>query len=537
MPIDHKPPPANPPYSSESHFIPADRHSGKKSETTFRHPPYYSQRSERQAKKTQLMARNIIPASTPPSVNVKAVAKANYIQQLRKTSMLQTQASLVKHIPALKRLDNPASIPANLGFTIAYNDKGTLISVVPPDERLKANPQKYNEIKNKLINKLEQVENQFKGTRKQALFDEADSAEEQLLTRKEILLQTGASTPVVDYREFMVPLGSMLAPRSGSQPSHSTVHPGRASTHPDGEFMLEQERYRRKQSTPANIPRTSGFKLDKSDTDRVRQISTEEMALLNHHSDSSRRFLRQAYLGFRPADTTWLSMTSMKIQPAEPTDFERVAYSNSGHQVLKKYRVQLKPRLDENYVPDDEVLVVKDMSTNQLKLVRAGSFDGEDIGGGGFPGYSREGAERAFTYLKNKVVGNTRPYQHLQAGSGGNIEAWACGFNSLQVALFMATGVKVPFPVLVAAIEDQIDTQGPIEAQRIRKALLRRRYGFNPIIMQSLLGDTKRYESAPFGAVYNGSVLIGTEAGSPTGRRGWHSLQSPGYKSPYTKRY
>lgn len=512
MPINPEPPFVRPPYSSDTDNFPPGRRSGGKVKRTAEPSP--STAKGKAGKHTPLRARNITPVIASPTVNAKAVAKANYIQQLRKTSVLQAQVSLINHIPALKRLGgDPAGIPANPGFSISYNDKGTLISVIPPDERLRANPQKYNEIKTKLIRKLEQIENQYKGVQKQALYNKVATAEEQLRTSKVALTEARASTPVVDYTQFMVSLGSMTTPMSDVRPAHTPSHSGRAAAARPGEFMLEHERRRRSEPVSVGSGVSGGFKLDQSDADRVRFISAEEMALLDRPSESC-RFLQQTYLGFRREDASWLANTPFGFHPSEPTDFERIAYSNSNHQVLKKFKVQLQSVSGRDYLPGDEILVVKDTNTNQLKLVRAGSFDGEDVGGGGFPGYSRKGAERAFEYLKNRVDGNQKPYQHLQAGSSGNLEAWSCGFNSLQVAIFMATGTKVPFSVIVAAAEDELDKRPKRERERIRKNLNDGHYGFGTTYLQILLGDTSRYKAPPFGEAYNGYVLLGTESGS-----------------------
>ncbi|MET4692288.1 hypothetical protein [Endozoicomonas lisbonensis] len=516
MPINPKPPFVRRPYSSDTDNLPP----GKRSDGKVKRTPEPSPSTARgkAGKPTPLRARNITPVAASPAVNARAVAKANYIQQLRKTSVLQAQASLINHIPALKRLgSNPAGIPANLGFSISYNDKGTLISVIPPDERLRANPKKYNEIKTKLIRKLEQIENQYKGAKKQDLFDKAAIAEEQLRTSKEALTEAGAATPVVDYKQFMVPLGLMTTPKPGVRPVHSPFTPDGAATARPVEFMLEHERRRRDVPVSPGSRVSGGFKLDQSDVDRVRFISAEEMVLLDRPSES-RPLLQQAYLGFRRADASWLENTPIRFQPAEPTDCDRIAYSNSNHLVLKKFKVQLQPVSSRDYLPGDEILVVKDMDTNQLKLVRAGSFDGEDVGGGGFPGYSKKGAERAFAYLQNKLVDNRKPYQNLQAGSGGNKEAWACGFNSLQLAIFMATGIKVSFPLLVATIEDQLDKLSPEDRQLVRNYLIRKHYGFGPVILQALLGNTDRYKLPPFANAFYSYAMIGTEQGSPTAR-------------------
>ncbi|UYM18369.1 hypothetical protein [Endozoicomonas euniceicola] len=520
MPIASEPPFTRPPYSSDTDHLPPGGHTDERVRKTAE-PSGLSAAGGEAGKHTPLRARNIRPVAASPTVNARAVAKANYIQQLRKTTVLQAQASLVNHIPALKRLGgDPAGIPANLGFSISYNDKGTLISVVPPDERLRANPQKYNEIKTRLIRKLEQIENQYKGTKKQDLFNKTATAEEQLRISKEALSETGASMPVVDYRQFMIPLGSMVSrPAPPSNPGA-----GAAAAARPGEFMLERERRRHGAPVPTGSGASGGFKLDQSDVDRVRFISAGESNLLETPSStSSHRLLKQAYFGFRSADADWLENSHIAFQSSEPTTFERIAYSNSNHQVLKKFKVQLQPKSSRDYVPGDEILVVKDMSTNQLKLVRAGSFDGEDAGGGGFPGYSIKGAERALAYLKSKVVGNHKPYQHLHAGNLGNIAEWTCGFNSLQVAIFMATGIKVPFPVLVAVIEDKIDEMPAAAQQRIRNELLRKRYSFDPTLLQILLGDTDRYKKPPFREAYEGYVLIGTEQGSPTARGFGHN--------------
>ena len=524
MPIHHKPASINPHYSPPSDPPHKDRNpEGRVKKTTSGSP--LSPRDHRAGKPQPLRARNITPVTASPTVNARAVAKANYIQQLRKASVLQAQASLINHIPALKRLGNdPAGIPANLGFSISYKDKGTLISVIPPDERLRANPQKYNEIKTKLIRKLEQIENQYKGVKKQTLFNKVATAEEQLRTSKEALTKTGASTPVVDYRQFMVPLGLMTTPKPDARPAHTPSNPGRAAAARPGEFLLEHERRRPGVPSSPGSGVSGGFKLDQSEADRVRFISVEQMALLDRPAESH-RFLQQTYLGFRREDASWLANTPIGFHPSEPTDFERIAYSNSNHQVLKKFKVQLQPGSGRDYLPGDEILVVKDMNTNQLKLVRAGSFDGEDVGGGGFPGYSRKGAERAFAYLKNKVVDNQRPYQHLHAGNVGNIAQWTCGFNSLQVAIFMATGIKVPFPVLVAAIEDKIDEIPVAQQRHIRNELVRKRYSFDPTILQILLGDTDRFKKPPFREAYEGYVLISTEQGSPTAQEFGHNYK------------
>ena len=509
MPIKPKPPFSRPPYSSDTDHLQPGKHTDERVRKTAE-PSGLSAAEGEAGKHTPLRARSIRPVDASPIVNARAVAKANYIQQLRKTSVLQAQASLVNHIPALKRLGgDPAGIPANLGFSISYNDKGTLISVVPPDERLRANPQKYNEIKAKLIRKLEQIENQYKGPKKQDLFNKTATAEEQLRTSKEALSETGASMPVVDYKQFMVPLGSMV-----NRPAQPLSNPDGAAAARSGEFMLEREKRKHGAPVPTGSGVSGGFKLDQSDTERVRFISAEEMVLLGRTSESSSRFLKQTYLGFRRADAAWLADKPISFQPAEPTDCDRIAYSNSNHQVLRKFKVQLQPASSRDYLPGDEILVVKDMSTNQIKLVRAGSFDGEDIGGGGFPGYSRKGAERALAYLKNRVDGNKKPYQHLQAGSGGNLEAWSCGFNSLQVAIFMATGIKVPFSVIVAAAEDELDKRPQREREHIRVKLNEGHYGFGTTYLQVLLGDTGRYKVPPFGEAYNDYALLGTESGS-----------------------
>ena len=507
MPITPKPPFTRPPYSSDTDHLSPGRHTDERVRKTAE-PSGLSAAGGEAGKHTPLRARNIRPVAASPTVNARAVAKANYIQQLRKTSVLQAQASLVNHITALKRLGvDPTGIPANLGFSISYNDKGTLISVVPPDERLRANPQKYNEIKTKLIRKLEQIENQYKGAKKQDLFNKTATAEEQLRTSKEALSETGASMPVVDYRQFMIPLGSMVSrPAPPSNPGEA------AAARRPGEFMLERERRRHGAPVPTGSGASGGFKLDQSDVDRVRFISAEESNLLE--TPSSYRLLKQAYFGFRSADADWLKNTHIAFQPSEPTTFERIAYSNSNHQVLKKFKVQIQPRSDQDYLPGDEILVVKDLRTNQLKLVRSGSFDGEDEGGGGFPGYSRQGAERAFAFLKNMTADNCRPYKHLRAGSGGSIEAWSCGFNSLQVAIFMATGFKIPFPVLVATIENQLNERQEEDRQHIRQKLSDGSYCFGVVILQVLLGTTERYKKPPFAEAYNDYVLLGTESDS-----------------------
>ena len=513
MPIHHKPASINPHYSPPSDPPHKDRNpEGRVKKTTSGSP--LSPRDHRAGKPQPLRARNITPVAASPTVNARAVAKANYIQQLRKASVLQAQASLINHIPALKRLGNdPAGIPANLGFSISYKDKGTLISVIPPDERLRANPQKYNEIKTKLIRKLEQIENQYKGVKKQTLFNKVATAEEQLRTSKEALTKAGASTPVVDYRQFMVPLGSMTTPKPDARPAHTPSNPGRATAARPGEFLLEHERRRPGVPSSPGSGASGGFKLDQSEADRVRFISVEQMALLDRPAESH-RFLQQTYLGFRREDASWLANTPIGFHPSEPTDFERIAYSNSNHQVLKKFKVQLQPGSGRDYLPGDEILVVKDMNTNQLKLVRAGSFDGEDVGGGGFPGYSRQGAERAFAFLKDMTVDNYRPYQYLQAGSGGDINAWSCGFNSLQIAIFMATGIKVSFPVLVATIEDQLNKRSKEDRENIRQKLNDGHYAFGVTLLQVLLGETEQYKKPPFAEAYNDYVLLGTESGS-----------------------
>lgn len=479
-----------------------------------------------------LRERKVAPKATHLSVNPGAVDAEHYKHQLGETIKLMTQLSFVNHIPDLKKLGNhPDDAQPDMDFTIMYRDNGKLFSVVPPDESMRANPEKYKEIMNKLLKEVGQVENQYHGQKKADLIYETANSEARLESYKQALTNAGKPLPDVNPSHFLVPLDSMTKP----QPLRNRpVQPNDAEVK-NGGFALNAQANVAKSSSrhePVKPPQPAAkvlraFNLDSSNTGNVHFISEDDLATLNQGLKASKPLLKAVYLGFREADTDWLSKTDIKISQKEPSQFERFTFENKKHQVLKKYEIKIPSARRNDYTPGDGLLLVEDVDSGQIKLVRTGSFDGEDIGGGGYPGYSKNGALRAFNYLKNRVSGNQRPYQNIQTGAGGNVETWGCGFHALQVAIKVATGYDVPFPVLVSTIEAEIDKRSPEDQQKIRNALAEGNYGFTVPLLQGLLGDTNRYRQPPFNEVYSGSVLFAAEKNSR------HAIK---YKEDFNKR-
>ena len=176
---------------------------------------------------------------TPPSLNVneQPPAVAQYKQHSQKLRELNAQMTFLSSIPSLKeQLQQPSQEGTSNPFFILYNDNGKLVKLLPPDQELLKQPEKYQSLVEKLMEQLSVIEERYQGQEGNALAQQVAAEESQLKECQAELLELGINPPVLPEKPILFAFSALMKAFQSGQPAKAVSDPSQVD---QDDFALE----------------------------------------------------------------------------------------------------------------------------------------------------------------------------------------------------------------------------------------------------------------------------------------------------------